>query len=71
MKEYINEKVEKIVKEKPYYFVCVKGSCVFESFSITECKKQLIKEMKKGLKEEKETFCASEYFIGMYNIDLF
>lgn len=46
MKEYIKRQTEKIQHSKPQYFVCVKGDCVFESESITECKKELVKAMK-------------------------
>lgn len=71
MKRYLEEVKQSVSSKKASYFVCVNGDCIFESDSLSECKKELLKAVKKGIKEEGMNFCASDYFVGMYNIDLF
>lgn len=64
------KKLTDIRNEKPYYFVCVCGDCLFESESITECKNFLCKYVKEHKKEIEENNNEYDYFIGMYNIDI-
>lgn len=63
--------ITEIRNEKPYYFVCIHGSNLFESESFTECKDFLanyLKEHKKEILKEKEFY---EYYIGMYSIAIY
>lgn len=64
------KKLTEIKNERAYYYVNTKDGILFESESITECKKYLcehIKEHKKEIEEENELY---EYFIGMYSINI-
>lgn len=58
-----------------YYFVCVNGDDVFESNSLTDCRK-ICKAVKSLAKNDKSVTIdgktyekVTECFIGMYNID--
>lgn len=69
-KEELLKATNKIKRERPYYFVCVNGSILFESELISECKaylKEAIKENEDKILEDENFY---DYYIGMYSITL-
>lgn len=65
------KKIEDLMKVKPVYMAMVEGEIIKESYSIGECKKALIKQFKKDLKENKPYMCVSDYSIQMYSINYY
>lgn len=65
------KKIDDLMKVKPVYMAVIDGEIIKESYSITECKKALIKQFKKDLKNEKPYMCVSDYTIQMYSINYY